>query len=123
MLAGQMILTLVVRPQGIASFWALLSFLGGARDKKLSLDPALKLNIVLWLTLLWRSAGYVSYSQILESPSKLLFLCTVTTKASMPYHPIMSSATAPSTLKSTVTSPAKHMRRRSFHSRIRHPVP
>src|SRR2546430_6763564 len=43
MLAGQMILILVARPQGIASFWALLSYLGGARDKKLSLDPALKL--------------------------------------------------------------------------------
>src|SRR3954467_714690 len=53
MLAGQMILILVARPQGIASFWALLSYLGGAKDKKLSLDPVLKLNIVLWLTPPW----------------------------------------------------------------------
>src|SRR4051812_14711314 len=114
MLAGQMIQILDDRPQGIASSWALLLYLGGARDKKLFLDPARRLNIAPWLTLLWKFTGFVISYLILGSLSKLPFLCTVTTRAPLLSHQIPSFTTAPSTLMSTVISPVRHMKRRSF---------
>src|SRR4051812_25587458 len=69
-----MIQILVDRPPGIVFSWALLSSLGEVRDRKLSLDPALKQNNALWLTLPWKFTGCVTFSLILGSLSKLTFL-------------------------------------------------
>jgi hypothetical protein len=104
MQTGREIPLIIALPQVTASYWVPLLSLGVARNSLLLLVPILKLSTVLSLMPPRNSSGFVGswLTWVLPRPPVLLFTATIVVLFTLPI--MMFFMSAPSTLRSIVTS-------------------